>query len=126
MGFIEDVAQHLHNQGIGVLGTSLFKSYMPETPDNAIAVIATGGTKPDEYLPLKSPTFQVLIRNTDYQAGDAKLQAVRTALHQKINTLLIDGGIYFYKILAIAEGGPIGRDENARDSFSINFQCETR
>jgi small basic protein len=124
---IDDVAQYLQDQGIGTIATDLFKANMPDSPDDAIVVLATGGTVPDPYLPTASPTFQVYIRSSSYTAGDAKLQAVRAALHRQFNRLLVNtSSIYFYKILAVSEGGHLGRDENKRETFSINFQCLTR
>lgn len=126
MAVIDDIAQHLHNQGIASLGTSLFKSYSPESPDNIVAVLDTGGTTPDPELPTKSPTFQVFIRNKSYVQGRSKLDSVRAALHQRQEQTLINGGTYFIYIFAIAEGGHLGRDENGRDLFSINFRAKTR
>lgn len=123
---ISDVAQHLHNQGIASLATNLFYGYLPDEPDNCIAVLDTGGSEPDNYLPTKEPTFQVFIRWASYSTGKAKLDAIRTALHKQENTQLIPSGEYFYFILAMSEGGHLGRDESARDTFSINFHCRTR
>lgn len=120
----DDIAQYINDNAIGVLGTNLFEGNLPDTPDNAIVVIETGGTQPDRDLPLRSPTFQVYIRNVSYSSGRTKLEAVRALLHQLSNKTI--GGTYFYYILAISEGGHVGRDDNSRDLFSINFQCKTR
>lgn len=126
MTLIEELAQHIHNQGIGSLATNLFRNYLPDSPDIAMCVIDTGGTQPDEYLPTKEPTFQVYIRNTTYSAGKTKLDAIRSAFHQQQNVSLINGETFFYFIMAISEGGYLGRDERGRDLFSINFRCRTR
>jgi len=128
MSLIDDIAQHLHNQGVGSLGTNLFKSYTPESPDACVTVLDTGGVEPDRDLPTEDPTFQVFIRSSSYAAGKTKLDAVRTALHQQENTQLGLGSSasYFYYIFAIAEGGHLGRDDVGRDIFSINFRCHIR
>lgn len=123
---IDDIAQHLHNQSIASLGTSLFKGYLPDDPDTCIAVLDTGGVLPSRDIPTKKPTFQVFIRATSYAAGKGKLDAVRAALHQQRNLQLIPSGTYFYYIYALAEGGHLGRDDNGLDLFSINFGAETR
>jgi hypothetical protein len=57
-------------------------------------------------------------------AGLAKLSAVREAIHGKANFQIND--TYFYYILANTEGGSLGKDENNRDEFSINFRSECR
>lgn len=123
---IDEVAQHLHNNSIGSLGTSLFKSYMPESPDACISVLDTGGLEPSIDIPVTNPTFQVFIRSTTYSAGRNQLDSVRSVLHKQMNTQLVPNGIYFYYIFAISDGGHIGRDDNGRDMFSINFRCKRR
>lgn len=123
---IDDVIQHLHNNSIASSGVSLFRSYVPESPNAVVSVIDTGGLSPDIDLPLKEPTFQVYIRNTNYSLGKAKLDSVRTLLHQKRNIQLVPNGNYFYFIYALAEGGHLGRDDNGRDLFSINFRAKIR
>lgn len=123
---LNDVVAYLVTQSVGTLGTNLFKGYLPPTPDTAIAVIETGGPEPDHYLPTRAPTFQVMIRAADYATGKTKLAAVRAALHRNDNIALVSGQTYFYYIQAISEGGHLGRDDNGRDLFSINFLCKTR
>ena len=125
MGYLlDDIAQYLENEGIGTIGTDIFKSYMPDVVDTGLAVLDTGGPQPDKDLPTKSPTFQIFIRAADYITGRAKLDAVRVALHQVGNEQI--GDTYFYYILANSEGGHIGRNERGLDEFSINFICLTR
>ena len=123
---IDDVAQYLDDNSVGTLGTDLFKSFVPSSPDSCVAVLDTGGTQPDPDIPTKSPTFQVYIRNTSYSGGKAKLDTIRSLLHQASNVELVTGQTYFYYITAISEGGHLGRDENGLDLFSINFQALTR
>lgn len=120
----DDIAQYLQDNSIGTLTTDLFEANLPDSPDNAIVVIETGGTAPETELPFRSPTFQVYIRNKSYSNGRNKLDAVRDLLHNVRNLTI--GSTYFYYIFAIAEGGHVGRDDNSRDLFSINFQAKTR
>ena len=126
MIFIEQVATYLQAQGIGTIASTIFIGNMPDTPDNCIAVINTGGVAPSHYIPDHRPTFQILIRNTDYEAGELKLNAIRTALHQYMNDELVAGQTYTYYIFLNAEGGHIGKDVNGRDEWSVNFNCKTR
>lgn len=121
---LDDIADYLEDEGVGTVGTDIFKSYMPDAVDTGICVLDTGGPQPDKDLPTKKPTFQVFIRGAAYITGRAKLDAVRAALHQVTNTTI--GNTYFYYILALSEGGHIGRNERGLDEFSINFLCLTR
>lgn len=123
---ISEIANYLATQGVGTVGTDLFYAYLPSNLDDGIVVLDTGGNTPDAYIPTKEPTFQVFIRSSSYATGKAKLDLVRTALHQIKNTVLGSGTTYFYFILAQAEGGHLGRTENGLDEFSINFRARTR
>lgn len=125
MTLLEELATLLQSAGIGTIASDLFISYLPADITPCVAIIDTGGMVPDIDLPTKEPTFQVFIRSTSYEAGKAKLDAVRSALHQKRNSTLA-GGTYYYYIYALAEGGHIGRNEAGHDEFSINFKILTR
>lgn len=128
MNIKTDIAQYLHNQGIGTLGTNLFASYMPDIEANSltICVIDTGGIEPDTYLPTDRPTFQVFVRANDYETGRAKLDQIFDLLHKETNSTLVSGGTYFYNIFANSRGGHIGRNPADKDEFSINFRCFVR
>lgn len=126
MSVISEVAEYLEDNGVGTRGTDLFYSYLPGQAGTATAILDSGGPKPDESIPTKSPTFQVLVRAADYDTGKSKLDTIRGLLHQKRNVQLVSGGIYFYFIFAISEGGHIGRNDAGQDEFSINFECRTR
>lgn len=128
MNIHTDIAQHLHNQGIGVLGTSLFYDYLPDTNsgDFSISVYDTSGLEPDRYIPVDKPTFQVFIRAKDYNTGRAKLAAVYDALNRQKNIQLVPDGTYFYYIFAMSRGGSIGRNDAGWNEFSINFNTMVR
>lgn len=126
MILIEQVGQYLEDQGVGTVGTNIFLGYQPETPDNCVAVILTAGSTPSIDIPTKEPRFQILIRNTNHETGNNKLNTIRDLLHQFKNSELVSGQTYFYYIFAVNEGGTIGRDPNGRDEWSINFYTKTR
>jgi hypothetical protein len=121
---IDDVASYLQTSGLGTVGTNIFKSYLPDSVDDALVVLDTGGMMPDSYLPTKEPTIEVLIRASSYSDGRDKLDLVRAALHRNDNITM--GSTYFYFIHALSEGGHLGRNERGLDEFSINFHCRTR
>lgn len=126
MSMISEIAEYLEDQSIGVVGTNIFYSDLPDiSSDFMIAVFDRIGTKPNVDIPeIKSPMFQIFIRSKDYATGKAKLDAIRESLHGSINVYLIPGGIKFRKIHAVAEGGHIGKNESGKDEFSINFMTE--
>jgi hypothetical protein len=119
---IDDVADYLASNGVGTVATDIFVGFLPEEPNNCVAVLDTGGSTPDAYIPTKSATFQVLVRSENYDVGKTKLNTIRELLHRKTNSNLGTGSNYLFYILAMSEGGHIGREENGLDTFSINFQ----
>lgn len=125
---IQQIAEYLEDQGIGVVGTSIFYSYLPDTQVGTftIAVLDSVGGTPDVDIPTKSPGFQVFVRANTYDIGKAKVDAIRAALHQKRNSELVADETYFYYILLQAEPGHLGRNANGKDEFSMNFYTKTR
>lgn len=121
---VDDITAQLVSDGVGTLGTDLFETFLPGEIDNGFVVIETGGMEPDKELGIHTPTFQVLIRSKSYSNGRNRLTSVYNSLHQIYNKQI--GGTYFFFILAQTEGGHIGRDDNGRDQFSINFHCKTK
>lgn len=123
---IDEVQQYLGANGVGTIGTDLFQAMFPPTVDSGVCVIETAGLKPDDYLPTYKPSFQILVRSTEYDLGRAKCDTIRTLLHNKYNVTLVNGGNYYFWIKLITEGGHIGQDANGRDVFSMNFEVYRR
>lgn len=98
----------------------LSKGSMPATPDNTVCLYSTGGSPRSlSGTFVEEPTFQVRVRNISYEAGEALCETIAGLLHGKStdNLLLIQqqSGIL-----------PLGRDQNNRAEFTINFRCYYR
>lgn len=132
MRYVDGILQRLQDQGIGTINQDLFLARKIDddtqgVADNIVVVYETGGPGQDIYLPTKQVTFQVYVRNVDYDTGRDKIEAVRTALHQVIGQTF--GSTYFYNIFAQSAPGYIGRDDpdaSGREEFSINFIAKYR
>lgn len=126
MSLIDDIATYLEDNGIGTVGSTIFKSWLPDNNQNvSMVVLDTGGPTPDiDLTSLKTPTFQIMIRSNTYSAGKSKLDSIRSLLHGVIETQVEN--TYILYMHAQSEGGHIGRNENGKDEFSINFICKTR
>jgi hypothetical protein len=92
----------------------------PPSPDNVVAIYNSGGYPTDltgNYV--EEPTFQIRVRNSSYQTGEAVCNAVIALLH----------GQHTDKLLMIENQSPpldLGRDENNRPEWSLNFRCYYR
>lgn len=127
---IDDIANYIQDQGKQIggvdlsLSSNLFKSELPDSPDNCVALFDTGGLEPDMELPTGDPTFQILVRAASYEAAHNCIQELRNLLHQKRNVTI--GGTYYYFIYLMGEPGSLGRDAKNRDEFSVNFHCRIK
>lgn len=124
MTFIEEIAAKLQTAGVGTVATDIFIGDQPPSPDNLVLLVETSGQEPNKEIPITKPTFQVIIRNSSYGAGRAKATSAFNALHQLANADLGDN--YVFYVLATSDVGYIGRDENNRHEWSINFRAERR
>ncbi len=124
--FWDDVAFYLEDEGLGTAGSDIKVGKLDSEPNNQICILGLPGfEQPSRYIrEFIYPRFQIIIRNTDYDLGVAKLMAVREKLHVKIGIMF--GAHYVLRCHAEQEGGPIGSDEEGRYEFSINFTAQAR
>jgi hypothetical protein len=118
---IDDIATYLAGQGIGTVGTNLFKGMLPASPDNCVALFEYGGERPDlvgTYV--ERPKLNVRVRNTSYSAGRSACGSIIEDLHTVGDTTL-SGTRYLY-IMALQSPIYLGRDGHERAEWSINFQ----
>ena len=121
---IKAVAEYLETITDLELGTSLFIGHQPESPDEVVAIYATGGVEPDRYLPTADPTIQLIVRASDYETGHDRAQEIADALHRLTNQTL--GDFYIYYSFLLGEPAHIGRDKRDRDEFTINLHLKIR
>lgn len=100
--------------------SNLYIGNLPATPDNAVSIRNSGGyPRSLSGSFVEEPTFQVRIRNASYVTGLALCETIAGLLHGKTTT----------KLLMIEQQSDIldlGRDENDRNEWTINFRCYYR
>lgn len=116
---LDDIASHLQSQGIGTVGTNIFKGLLPDQPDNCIALFEYAGSPPDLHWEGEYPGLQVRVRNKSYSAGREKIGSVVSKLHglceQTINSTR------YLLLKANQSPGGLGRDANGRNEWVVNF-----
>ena len=128
---LDDIADYLTSQGgsgVGTLGTDLFKGFMPDTPDIAVAIYETGGLEPERAMTsaagqvvVERPRVQVVARAQAYD-----YQVARTRIHNAFVLLegmaarSINGTAYKYGS-AVQSPFPMGRDSDGRVLICCNF-----
>ena len=124
---LEAVGAKLQTDGIGTLGTSIFLSLMPDSPDVCIAVYEYAGLPPlDTFgasvtVALDRPQIQVMTRATrnDYVTARDKAVDVRNSLAKISNISL--SGITILRIAPSSAVNPIGLDSKDRPLVTISF-----
>jgi len=124
MSILDDVGDKLVADAIvsGATGWTLYKSYLPATPDKAIALFEAGGDAPDQTPGTAHdfPDFQVRGRSAEftYDVLRTKMQEVFDSL----NDATLSGYIYTFAV----QSGPIpmGFDkQNNRPELVWNFRA---
>lgn len=120
---LDDIADYLQAQGIGTVGGDIHKGFLPDQPDNLVAVFEYAGS-PMELTMCDSPVverpgLQVRVRNRTYPAAKAKIEAVVDALHGLAETVL--GATRYLLIRANQSPASMGRDASNRSELVVNF-----
>lgn len=124
-----EVAQFLAYEGLGTydgggISGTIFVEMLPESPDELIGIYSTGGNPSEACLPYDKPIIQAVIRGTiNPLTSGAKAQQVFDALNGFHSGYMVDAGIWVLGVHAVGSGPThIGRDENGRHEYSINFE----
>lgn len=124
--FALQIAKYLEDQSIGIVASGLYAEFLPDTPDNAIAVFSTGGFNFDysSVLSVDDPTFQIRVRNTSQLAAYNKALDIYNVL-QGLTSTTLDDGTHVIGIQALqSEPANIGRDAAQRPEYTINYTAK--
>ncbi len=127
MSVLTDLAQRLEDQGVGTVGTDIFRGRTPDEPDQLLRVQTFDGVnsriRNDEYLPAdERMSVQVLARSLYQGAAETLAEQAFDAIQFRSETLT-SGRFYPY---ARAPRFPayIGVDERGR--HLVTFDVEVR
>jgi hypothetical protein len=121
------IAAHLAAQGFGTVGTSIFTNYKPATPDNVMCVFGYAGSPPERTHDTSGnahPGIQVWVRDTSAATGRTRIESVFNLLDGMKNTTI--SSVFIVGMHAVQNPIPMGRDENGRTEYSLNFQTTVR
>jgi len=119
---VENLATYLQANGIGTVATDIFIGGLIDTPDNQTSINQSGGVEPNRENPIKQPTVQIAVRNTAYDTGMAKIEAIYALLHQANDSVVLEaGGVDLMACFAMQEPAHLLKDESDRHIFVCNF-----
>lgn len=120
--FQTEVATLLQSSGIGSVSVNIFEGMLPNSPVNAIGVIAQGGTTdPTRPTELQQVKVQVLCRASSYIEAANKAETVFRTVAGKWNLLSSLKG----RLVPDHLVGPRYLDENNNFVFPLNFSLFT-
>jgi len=131
MNLLKDIAKYLHAEGIGVFDETgvtgnIFMALIPSTPDVCIGVYPTGGLTADGRLNYDRPTVQIWVRgDLDPRTGMDLALSVYNKMQGFHHDTFTAGGYWILNCIGVQSFPQhVGRDENDRHEYSINFQLE--
>jgi hypothetical protein len=125
---LDDIADYLSSGGMGTVGSALFKGYMPEAPDDAIAVYETGGGFPIHAMngsagqaKVERPRVQVVVRSAEDEYAVARQRAHNIfVLLDGLPDRDINGTRYKWG-QAVQSPFMLGRDSQRRPLIACNY-----
>ena len=123
---LDGVGSVLQTASIGTLGTTIFLSRQPDTPDACVTVLESGAgvnlyTHGITGPALAMTNIQVLVRagREDYEAARTKVTSVINALEAVAETTA--SGIRMLRIESLGRPIPMGYDQTDRPEIAMNF-----
>ena len=118
----EAIGYYLGTLGFGTTGSTIFVNTRPNAPDNLVTVFGYAGAPPlrtHDTSGNEQPGIQVYVRNTSAGTARSTIGSIFDALDGIKNTTIDTR--YFINILANQSPIPLGKDENGRTQYAVNF-----
>lgn len=132
--FLDEIAAYLQAEGLGTVGTTLFKGGVPldapmVTVQDALIALTEGPGLPAirPHSPrsdtIQQPTLQVIVRGGPFGYAAARLtaEAVYKALDGLANVTL--SGTFYLWLLALQPPWPLRTDDLNRPHLVFNVRC---
>lgn len=114
---ISETADYLVGKGEGTLGSTIFIGQSPPNVVNCILITPTGGARPVLEKTTKSPTIQILIRNTSFNTASTKAKTIFDYFDDSWNVLSTIKG----RCIGNHLPGPYYVDESGNFVFTLNM-----
>ena len=129
MSVLEAVGTYIDsNSGDLTIGTNLFLSKMPNSPDYCVTVYEYSGIAPIETFgatafEIDRPSLQIVVRATrdDYVTARDKAQTLQTLICALTNVSV--SGVTVLRVKSAGSVLPLGVDDLDRPRVSFNVDC---
>lgn len=127
MSWLTDIAEHLEDQAVGTVGSTIFVGWLPDSPDAAVAVYDAGGVPSPEGpdVPRAEHRLEVRARAATYALAEALALAVDAQLHGKAEvTANVTTSIVWTR--HDAPPARLEQDQRRRITFLGRYTMQTR
>lgn len=107
--------------------STIYLADMPDTPDKLICIYNSGGRDPIHNLAkdrITQPTIQIRARDTSYDSGLARCEAINAILDVVSNQTI--NNTFYVSIKQQSDILPLGKDEKKRSEFAINYVLQIK
>lgn len=117
---LDDICNYLEEKSIGVKGTDLFITFMPDHVDDCISLFERSGFPPDLHCNVEYPVLEVRVRAKKHEDAAVKIRRIIHYLHGLYEQVL-SGTRY---LLIRAHGSPeaMERNEGKRVELVVRFE----
>lgn len=130
MGLVEELGTFLDAQSTRfTLGANLFLNRMPSEPNTAASIIETGGLPPAHVFGNDLPAWenqrvQIMCRSTSSVTARANMNDAWLQVQEIANEDLSNRG--WMRCSAVQSPFSLGQDDQGRQLFASNFDCQRR
>ena len=115
----DELAEYLEDNSHGTVGTNIFVGQMTDTPMNQVVVMPTAGMAPTAVVDYQYAGVQITIRNSSFETGYTKAQAIFDLFHALTATTIESQ--FYNRIDALGSPAYLGQDENYNHRFTLNL-----
>lgn len=118
--WLDDLATYLAAQGIGTVGTTIFKGQFPTDILEGVLIVPTGGFTTLKTITTERPTIQVTCRYKSFATAWAKSYAIYALLNQPLT--FASGANKFFYSRAIQPPFSLGQADRQLCHIVNNYQ----
>lgn len=119
MNLLDSIAEYLEDEGIGTMGTDIFKGELPYDVDDCISLQFSPSPNPNKAIPYYDQTVDIWARYKYFDTGRDQLQAIMDLLHQKESYDINSYHVYLSFALGLIDD--LGRDVERRHLFKLSL-----
>lgn len=126
MALLDALGARLVADGVGTLGTTIFLSFMPPTPDAVVVIYEGRGNGPEQtfgasVVAVERPAVRIIARaaRNDYVAARTLMESVRASLGDIRGETI--SGVNFQCVIATSDPYPMRLDDKERAQMGLDF-----